>query len=480
MNTKSNSISYTKKFKWAENAGENNQLKIVENEEETISQREIRLLDEVGFKGQKDNQTESELIRASDFNFIFYSISKEFKTIQDLAVDINQTFNNVVSDLSGVDYRLKAVETWKSDHETKYNTLNTLVNEHSNKIKTLEDWKPQISKQVSDHISNTNTMINSVRTKNNEQDQKLKELSDQSTVTTSSVANLKSEVDNTKKKVNILQVSTDSLSNNVQTIKNQTKFISPDSSRFNLEVPGTSNLTINSSDPKIKMGWSNHTNEIKPQEISLSTVELGNNTSTIFIKSNEIQMVDLKIVDNKPKSLVNSITSEKIKTWDNAVTQVKKVNVDELLRSLMKKISITGGWEKVYESSNSYTNSSKSKGFSDSDLSDEISYIKIGFTNSRLKTHYTNVIYNTKDDVDYKQIFTFQVWNDSDSVDTPNGDRQIITFKCYDGTVEIKDALRVYDGSAVGDWKVTELKIYRWVTKLVTDSSGGGGHSTTR
>ena len=480
MNTKSNSISYTKKFKWAENAGSTNQLRIVENEGETTSQREIRLLDESGFKGQKDNQAESELIRASDFNFIFYSISKEFKTIQDLAVDINQTFNNVVSDLSGLGYRLKVVETWKSDHETKYDTLNTLVSEHSNKIKTLEDWKPQISKQVSDHISNTNTMIESVRIKNNEQDTKLKELSDQATVTTSSVANLKSEVDDAKKKVNVLQVSTDSLSNNVQTIKNQTKFISSDSSRFNLEVPGTSNLTINSSDPKIKMGWSNHTNEIKPQEISLSTVELGENTSTIFIKSNEIQMVDLKIVDSKPESLVNSITSEKIKAWDNAVTQVKKMNVDRLLETLMKKISITGGWEKVYESSDSYTNSSKSKGFSDFSLSDKISYIRIGFTNSRLKTHYTNVIYNTKDDVDYKQTFTFQVWDSSDSVDTPNGDRQIITFKCYDGVVEIKDALRVYDGSAVGDWKVTELKIYRWVTKLVTDSSGGGGHTTTR
>lgn len=479
MNTKSNSISYTKKFKWAENAGENNQLKIVEDEEETISQREIRLLDESGFKGQKDNQAKSELIRASDFNFIFYSISKEFKTIQDLAITVNQTFNNVVSDLSGLDYRLKAVEIWKKNHETKYNTLNTLVSEHSSKIKELEDWKPQISKQVSDHISNTNTMIDSVRIKNNEQDTKLKELSDQATVTTSSVANLKNEVDDTKKKVNILQVSTDSLSNNVQTIKNQTKFISSDPSRFNLEVPGTSNLTINSSDPKIKMGWSNHTNEIKPQEISLSTVELGNDISTIFIKSNEIQMVDLKLVGGKSESLVNSITSEKIKTWDNAVIQVKKVNVDELLRSLMEKISITGDWEKVYESSNSYSSSSKSKGFSDSNLNDQLSYIRVGFTNSRLRTHYTNVIYNTKDDVDYKQTFTFQVWNDSNSVDTPNGDRQIITFKCYDGTVEIKDALRMYDGSAVGDWKVTEIKIYKWVTKLVTDLSGGGGHSST-
>lgn len=479
MNTKSNSISYTKKFKWAENAGSTNQLKIVENEGETTSQREIRLLDESGFKGQKDNQAESELIRASDFNFIFYSISKEFKTIQDLAVDINQTFNNVVSDLLVLDYRLEVVKTWKNDYETKYNTLNTLVSEHSSKIKTLEDWKPQISKQVSDHISNTNTMIGSVRIKNNEQDTKLKELSNQATVTTSSVANLKSEVDDTKKKVNILQVSTDSLSNNVQTIKNQTKFISSDPSRFNLEVSGTSNLTINSSDPKIKMGWSNHTNEIKPQEISLTTVKLGKNTSGISIKSNEIQMIDLKVVDNKPESLVNSITSEKIKAWDNAVTQVKKMNVDELLETLMEKISITGGWEKVYESSSSYSSSSKSKSFSDSNLNDELSYIRIGFTNSRFKTHYTNIIYNTKDDVDYKQIFTFQVWNDSNSVDTPNGDRQIITFKCYDGVVEIKDALRVYNGSAVDDWKITELKIYRWVTKLVTDSSGGGGYSST-
>ena len=479
MNTKSNSISYTKKFKWAENAGSTNQLRIVENEGETTSQREIRLLDESGFKGQKDNQAESELIRASDFNFIFYSISKEFKSIQDLAITVNQTFNNVVSDLSDLDYRLKVVETWKSDHETKYDTLNTQVSDHETRVRALETWKPGISKQVSDHISNTNTMINSVRIKNNEQDQKLKELSDQDTVINSSVANLKSEVDQAKKEVNRLQVSTDSLSNNVQTIKNQTKFISSDSSRFNLEVPGTSNLTINSSDPKIKMGWSNHTNEIKPQEINLTTVDLGKNTSTIFIKSNEIQMVDLKIVGDKPESLVNSITSEKIKTWDNAVTQVKKVNVDELLRSLMKKISITSGWEKVYESSNSYSSSSKSKGFSDSNFSDQLSYIRVGFTNSKLKTHYTNIIYNTKDDVDYKQTFTFQVWNDNNSVDTPNGDRQIITFKCYDGTVEIKDALRMYDGSAVNDWKITEIKIYKWVTKLVTDSSGGGGHSST-
>ena len=469
MNTKSNSISYTKKFKWAENAGSTNQLRIVENEGETTSQREIRLLDESGFKGQKDNQAESELIRASDFNFIFYSISKEFKTIQDLAVDINQTFNNVVSDLSVLDYRLEVVETWKSDHESKYNTLNTQVSDHETRVRALETWKPEISKQVSDHISNTNTMINSVKVKNNEQDQKLKELSDQNIVINSSVANLKSEVDNTKKKVNILQVSTDSLSNNVQTIKNQTKFISSDPSRFNLEVPGTSNLTINSSDPKIKMGRSNHTNEIKPQEINLTTVELGKNTSTIFIKSNEIRMAELKVVDDKPESLVNSITSEKIRTWDNAVTQVKKVNVDELLRSLMKKISITSGWEKVYESSDSYSSSSKSKSFSDYNLSDQLSYIRIEFTNSKLRTHCTNIIYNTKDDVDYRQIFTFQVWSDSNSADTPNGDRQIITFKCYDGTVEIKDALRVYNGSAVNDWKITEIKIYKWVTKLVTD-----------
>lgn len=190
-------------------------------------------------------------------------------------------------------------------------------------------------------------------------------------------------------------------------------------------------------------------------------------------------MIDLKVVDDKPESFVNSITSEKIKAWDNAVTQVKKMDVDRFLETLMKKIRITSNWEKVYDSSDSYTNSSKSKSFSSSSFNDQLSYIRIGFTNSGLKTHYTNVIYNTKDDVDYKQIFTLQVWNDSNSVDTPNGDRQIITFRCYDDIVEIKDALRVYDGSAVGDWKVTELKIYRWVTKLVTDSSGGGGHSST-
>ena len=480
MNTKSNSISYTKKFKWAENAGSTNQLRIVENEGETTSQREIRLLDESGFKGQKDNQAESELIRASDFNFIFYSISKEFKTIQDLAVDINQTFNNVVSDLSGLDYRLKVVETWKNDHETKYDTLNTQVSDHSSKIKTLEDWKPQISRQVSDHISNTNTMINSVRTKNNEQDQKLKELSDQDTVINSSMANFNTKVTQVENKTQTLNTRVDNLNDNVQMVKDRVSFIKSDASKFWVNVP--EKLEIDSTYRKVWMkdNSDNSTTELTDKNLFISKIDSGSRTTSVRVTSDQITMTELKIVDKSPQSNTGIITGKKIKEWDEAVRDIKKVNVDELLRSLMKKISITGGWEKVYESSNSYTNSSKSKGFSDSNLNDQLSYIRIGFTNSRLRTHYTNVIYNTKDDVDYKQIFTFQVWNDGNSVDTPNGDRQIITFRCYDGVVEIKDALRVYDGSAVGDWKVTEIKIYKWVTKLVTDSSGGGGHSSTR
>lgn len=480
MNTKSNSISYTKKFKWAENAGLTNQLKIVENEEETTSQREIRLLDESGFKGQKDNQAESELIRASDFNFIFYSISKEFKTIQDLAITVNQTFNNVVSDLSGLDYRLKTVETWKSDHETKYDTLNTQVSDHSSKIKTLETWKPQISKQVSDHISNTNTMIGSVRIKNNEQDQKLKELSDQNTVINSSMANFNTKVTQVENKTQTLNVRVDNLNDNVQMIKNRVSFIKSDTSRFWIDVP--KKLEIDSTYRKVWMkdDSDNSTTELTDKNLFISKIDPGFRTTSVRVTSDQITMTELKVVDGSPQSNVDIITGKKIKEWDEAVSDVKKINVDELLRSLMKKISITGNWEKVYESSNSYSNSSKSKNFLDSNLSDEISYIRVGFTNSKLRSHYTNIIYNTKDDVDYKQTFTFQVWDSSNSVDIPNGDRQIITFKCYDGTVEIKDALRMYDGSAVNDWKITEIKIYKWVTKLVTDSSGGGGHSSTR
>ena len=469
MNTKSNSISYTKKFKWAENAGSTNQLRIVEDEGETISQREIRLLDESGFKGQKNNQAESELIRASDFNFIFYSISKEFKTIQDLAVDINQTFNNVVSDLSGLDYRLKTVEIWKGNHETKYNTLNTLVNEHSNKIKTLEDWKPQISKQVSDHISNTNQMIDSVRIKNNEQDQKLKELSDQNTVINSSMTNFNTKVTQVENKTQALNVRVNNLNDNVQMVKDRVSFIKSDTSKFWIDVP--EKLGIDSTYRKVWMkdDSDNSTTELTDKNLFISKIGSGSQTTSVRVTSDQITMTELKVVDGSSQLNTDTITVKKIKEWDEAVRDIKKVNVDELLRSLMKKISITGDWEKVYELSNSYTSSSKSKVFSDFNFNNQLSYMRIGFTNSKFKTHYTNIIYNTKDDVDYKQIFTFQVWDNSDSVDTPNGDRQIITFKCYDGTVEIKDALRVYNGSAVNDWKITEIKIYKWVTKLVTD-----------
>ena len=479
MNTKSNSISYTKKFKWAENAGENNQLKIVEDEGETISQREIRLLDEIGFKGQKDNQTESELIRASDFNFIFYSISKEFKTIQDLAITVNQTFNNVVSDLSSLDYRLEVVETWKSDHETKYNTLNTQVSDHSSKIKTLETWKPQISKQVSDHISNTNTMINSVRTKNNEQDQKLKELSDQDTVINSSMANFNTKVTQVENKTQTLNVRVNDLNNNIQMVKDRVSFIKSDTSKFWVNVP--EKLEIDSTYRKVWMkdNSDNSTTELTDKNLFISKIDSGSRTTSVRVTSDQITMTELKVVGGSSQLNTDTITVKKIKEWDEAVRDVKKVNVNELLKTLMGEIRITSKWEKVYESSNSYSSSSNRKNFSDSGLSDHIVYMKIGFMNSNIRTHFTNIIYNPSNDVDYKQTFTLQVWNNSHSTDSPKGDRQIITFRVYDGVVEIKDAIRVYNASSVTDWRVTEIKIYKWVTRLVTNSSSGGGSGYT-
>ena len=476
MNTKSNSISYTKKFKWAENAGSTNQLKIVENEKETTSQREIRLLDESGFKGQRDNQAESELIRASDFNFIFYSISKEFKTIQDLAVDINQTFNNVVSDLSGLDYRLKIVETWKNDHQTKYDTLNTLVSEHSSKIKELEDWKPQISKQVSDHISNTNQMIGSVRIKNNEQDQKLKELSDQNTVINSSMANFNAKVTQVENKTQALNVRVDNLNDNVQMVKDRVSFIKSDASKFWINVP--EKLEIDSTYRKVWMkdDSDNSTTELTDKNLFISKTDSGLRTTSVRVTSDQITMTELKVVDKSPQLNTNTITGEKIKEWDEAVRHIKKVSIDNIL----ERIKVESGWKRLYNVSKNYVDASTTFSFSDPSKQEELYYIKIKFTNSVNSNHFTSLIYNRSNDIDYKQTFTLEVWANSDGNSSAQGDRQLITFKCYDGRIEIADAIRVYNTLSVTDWRITEVWIDRWITTLVTNSSGGGGHTSTR
>ena len=476
MNTKSNSISYTKKFKWAENAGSTNQLKIVENEKETTSQREIRLLDESGFKGQRDNQAESELIRASDFNFIFYSISKEFKTIQDLAVDINQTFNNVVSDLSGLDYRLKIVETWKNDHQTKYDTLNTLVSEHSSKIKELEDWKPQISKQVSDHISNTNQMIGSVRIKNNEQDQKLKELSDQNTVINSSMANFNAKVTQVENKTQALNVRVDNLNDNVQMVKDRVSFIKSDASKFWINVP--EKLEIDSTYRKVWMkdDSDNSTTELTDKNLFISKTDSGLRTTSVRVTSDQITMTELKVVDKSPQLNTNTITGEKIKEWDEAVRHIKKVSIDNIL----ERIKVESGWKRLYNVSKNYVDASTTFSFSDPSKQEELYYIKIKFTNSVNSNHFTSLIYNRSNDIDYKQTFTLEVWANSDGNSSAQGDRQLITFKCYDGRIEIADAIRVYNTLSVTDWRITEVWIDEWITTLVTNSSGGGGHTSTR
>lgn len=476
MNTKSNSISYIKKFKWAENAGENNQLKIVEDEEETISQREIRLLDESGFKGQKNNQAESELIRASDFNFIFYSISKEFKTIQDLAITVNQTFNNVVSDLSGLDYRLKAVETWKSDHETKYDTLNTQVSDHSSKIKTLETWKPQISKQVSDHISNTNTMINSVRTKNNEQDQKLKELSDQDTVINSSMANFNTKVTQVENKTQTLNTRVNNLNDNVQMVKDRVSFIKSDTSKFWIDVP--EKLEIDSTYRRVWMkdNSDNSTTELTDKNLFISKIDFSSQTTSVRITSDQITMTELKVVNESPQLNADTITVKKIKKWDEAVRDIKKVSIDNIL----KRIEVVSGWKRLYNVSKNYADASTTLSFSDPSKQEKLYYIKIKFTNSVNSNHFTSLIYNKSNDIDYKQTFTLEVWNNSNGNDSAQGDRQLITFRCHDGRIEIADAIRVYDASRVTDWHITEVWIDEWVTTLTTSSSSGGGHSTTR
>ena len=476
MNTKSNSISYTKKFKWAENAGENNQLKIVENEGETISQREIRLLDGSGFKGQKNNQAESELIRASDFNFIFYSISKEFKTIQDLAITVNQTFNNVVSDLLGLDYRLKAVETWKSDHKTKYDTLNTQVSDHSSKIKTLETWKPQISKQVSDHISNTNTMINSVRTKNNEQDQKLKELSDQDTVINSSMANFNTKVTQVENKTQTLNTRVDNLNNNVQMVKDRVSFIKSDTSKFWIDVP--EKLEIDSTYRKVWMkdNSDNSTTELTDKNLFISKIDSGSQTTSVRVTSDQITMTELKVVNGSSQLNTDTITGKKIKEWDEAVRDIKKISIDNIL----EKIRVKSGWKRLYNVSKNYADASTTFSFSDPNNQEGLYYIKIKFTNSINSNHFTSLIYNRSNDIDYKQTFTLEVWNNSNGNDSAQGDRQLITFRCHDGKIEIADAIRVYDASSVTDWRITEVWIDEWVTTLTTSSSGGGGHTTTR
>ena len=476
MNTKSNSISYTKKFKWAENAGENDQLKIVEDEGETTSQREIRLLDESGFKGQKNNQAESELIRASDFNFIFYSISKEFKTIQDLAITVNQTFNNVVSDLSSLDYRLKVVETWKNDHQIKYDTLNTQVSDHSSKIKTLETWKPQISKQVSDHISNTNTMINSVRTKNNEQDQKLKELSDQDTVINSLMVNFNTKVTQVENKTQTLNTRVDNLNNNVQIVKDRVSFIKSDTSKFWVNVP--EKLEIDSTHRKVWMkdNSDNSTTELTDKNLFISKIDLSSRTTSVRVMSDKITMTELKVVNGSPQSNTDTITVKKIKEWDEAVRDVKKINIDNIL----EKIRVESGWERFYNVSKNYADASTTFSFSDPSEQEELYYIKIKFTNSVNSNHFTSLIYNRFNDIDYKQTFTLEVWNNSNGNDSVQGDRQLITFRCHDGRIEIADAIRVYDASSVTDWRITEVWIDKWVTTLTTSSSGGGGHTTTR
>lgn len=476
MNTKSNSISYTKKFKWAENAGENNQLKIVENEGETISQRKIRLLDGSGFKGQKDNQAESELIRASDFNFIFYSISKEFKTIQDLAITVNQTFNNVVSDLSGLDYRLKVVETWKSNHETKYDTLNIQVSDHETRVRALETWKPEISKQVSDHISNTNTMINSVRTKNNEQDQKLKELSDQNTVINSSMANFNAKVTQVENKTQALNVRVGNLNDNVQMVKDRVSFIKSDASRFWIDVP--EKLEIDSTYRKfwMKDNSNNSITELTDKNLFISKINSDSRTTSVRVTSDQITMTELKVVDGSPQSNTDTITGKKIKEWDEAVRDIKKVSIDNIL----KRIKVESGWKRLYNVSKNYADASTTFSFSDPSKQEELYYIKIKFTNSVNSNHFTSLIYNRLNDIDYKQTFTLEVWANSDGNSSAQGDRQLITFRCHDGKIEIADAIRVYDASSVTDWCITEVWIDEWVTTLTTSSSDGGGHTTTR
>ena len=477
MNTKSNSISYTKKFKWAENAGKDNQLKIVENEGETISQREIRLLDEIGFKGQKNNQAESELIRASDFNFIFYSISKEFKSIQDLTVEINQTFNNVVSDLSGLDYRLKTVEIWKNDYQTKYDTLNTQVSEHSSKIKTLEDWKPEIFKQVSDHISNTNTMINSVRTKNNEQDQKLKELSDQNTVINSSMANFNTKVIQVENKTQTLNTRVGNLNDNIQMVKDRVSFIKSDASKFWVNVP--EKLEIDSTYRKIWMkdDSNNSTTELTDKNLFISKINPGSQTTSVRVTSDEITMIELKIVDGSSQLNTDTITGKKIKEWDEAVRNIKKVSIDNIL----ERIKVESKWKRLYNKSKNYVDASTTFYFSDPSNEEKLYYIKIKFTNSVNSNHFTSLIYNSFHDIDYKQTFTLEVWSNSNGNNSAQGDRQLITFRCYDGKIEIADAIRVYDASNVTDWRITEVWIDEWVTTLTTSSSDGGdGHTTTR
>ena len=90
------------------------------------------------------------------------------------------------------------------------------------------------------------------------------------------------------------------------------------------------------------------------------------------------------------------------------------------------------------------------------------------------------MIYNKSNDIDYKQTFTLEVWANSDGNSSAQGDRQLITFKCHDGRIEIADAIRVYDVSSVTDWRITEVWIDEWITTLTTSSSGGGGHTTTR
>ena len=476
MNTKANSISYTKKFKWAEDAGSTNQLKIVENEEETVSQREVRLLDEIGFKGQKDNQTESELIRASDFNFIFYSISKEFKSIQDLTIKINQTFNDVVGDLSVLDYRFKVVETWKNDHQTKYDTLSTQVSDHETRVRALETWKPGISKQVSDHISNTNTMINSVRTKNNEQDQKLKELSDQNTVINSSMANFNTKVTQVENKTQTLNVRVNNLNDNVQMVKDRVSFIKSDTSGFRVDVP--EKLEIDSTYRKIwmKNNSDNSTTELTDESLFISKINLNSRTTSVKVTSDEIIMTELKVVNGSPQLDTDTITGKKIKEWDEAVRCIKKMSIDDIL----KKIRVESGWKRLYNVSKNYADASTTFYFSDPSKQEELYYIKIKFTNNVGSNHFTSLIYNRSNDIDYKQTFTLEVWTNSDGNSSAQGDRQLITFKCHDGRIEIADAIRVYDTSKVTDWRITEVWIDEWVTTLITSSDDEGDHATSR
>lgn len=473
----------------------------------------IEQLKNKGFKGQNNNLTNSDLIKASEFNYLFKLLDADLTSIKNNFDTLENSIASSANTLSNY-YTKTEINSKLNDYYTKTELSNLLNNKLD--VSVFNNFKSTTYTEDKRDLQNRITTVNNdklsfsvfssfINGSTYSDGNKLKDINNLSNYTKTADLTTYLNLSNKLNKSDFdafksnLTYSTNSNLKDVNNLSNyytkeQTNSINNltnyyNKSEINTKLSEVRNSASSSSHDNTKMDKSGGTftgavniNGTNPLRYYYSynnyweTGRISNNNFRIKHYSNQLPFIEVKpdgtLVDSSLYRWITNI-SNKLNNLQNYVSNIEQ------------KIKLE--WVKTLEKTNlnlAPSNSVSAVSLGTSGLGDTF-LITVEFKNGSNQTvGRGSFIYTEKDDIDYYRDVVVPVDNNPNKFVTPfnyGTHASLAWFKVNDGRLSFTRFSTLYDNGTTETtrtWKLNKVTVHKLtIKKIVSITSSGGGTS---